>query len=38
MEAYSYGEEKIQHHSFLITALEGCGFSPSGTAAFLQGK
>jgi hypothetical protein len=32
------GRENIQHHSFLIAALEGYGFSSSGTAAFLQGK
>jgi hypothetical protein len=30
--------ENVQHHSFIITALEGCVFLPAGTAAFLQGK
>jgi hypothetical protein len=32
------GREEVQHHSFVITGFEGYGFSPSGTAAFLQGK
>jgi hypothetical protein len=33
-----WGGKKYKHHSFLITVFEGYGFSPSGTAAFLQGK
>ena len=32
------GGVELEHHSFLITAFEGYDFSPSKTAAFLQGK
>jgi hypothetical protein len=38
MEACSMGREEVQHYTFLITSFEEYSFSPSGTAAFLQGK